>query len=386
MTIKNASVLTEDFQFEKKDISIEGERISDVSDDGRFIDAAGCYLIPGLMDIHFHGCAGYDFCDATPEAIEYMAEYELINGITSICPASMTLPADDLKKICRNAASFHRSWKPGGSARLCGINLEGPFISPEKKGAQNPAYIRNPDPEMFTELLRAADGLVKLVTIAPELERALDFIRSFSSKTRISLGHTACDYETAVRAFTAGAKHLTHLYNAMPPFNHRNPGPIGAGMDAKATAELICDGVHIAPAAVRAAFALFGNDRIIFISDSMRAAGMPNGEYTLGGLAVHVDGKLATLSDGTIAGSASNLMDCVRTAALWMGLPLETAVKCATINPARAIGEDKEYGSIRTGKYADLILLEQDTLAVKKVFSHGIEIGTLNGLPAAKNT
>ena len=224
---------------------------------------------------------------------------------------------------------------------------------------------------MFLRLLTASDGLIKLITVAPELEHAMDFIREFSSNVRISLGHTTCDYATAALAFSAGAKQITHLYNAMPPFHHREPGLIGAGMDAHATAELICDGIHISPSALRAAIALFGADSIIFISDSMMATGMPDGNYTLGGLPVHVTGNLATLADGTLAGSATNLMDCVRTAVTKMNIPLETAIQCATINPAKAIGEDRASGSIEIGKYADLVLLEEDTLAVRTVISHG---------------
>ena len=347
MIIKNASVFTNDCCFLDKDIFIEGEKLSDTTTDPSVLDGSGCYLIPGLMDIHFHGCVGYDFCDASIESLLQMAEYELKNGITSICPASMTLDKDTLLSICENAVNYADAASVTQGARLCGFNLEGPFISPNKRGAQNPAYITTPDIGMMNELLSASKGLAKLITIAPEMEGALPFIKEFA-------------------AFLAGAKHMTHLYNAMPPLHHRHPGPIAAGMEnTSVTAEIICDGIHVAPAAVRAEFALFGKDRMIFISDSMMAAGMPDGEYTLGGLRVHVTGKLATLDDGTIAGSATNLMDCMRTAINTMQIPLETAVRCCTINPAKAIGEDKEYGSIKTGKFADLVLLEKDTLAIR---------------------
>lgn len=372
MIIKNASVFTNDCCFLDKDIFIEVEKLSDATTDPSVLDGSGCYLIPGLMDIHFHGCVGYDFCDATLESLLKMAECELKNGITSICPASMTLAKDTLLSICENAVNYADTASVTQGARLCGFHLEGPFISPEKRGAQNPAYIAAPDIEMMKELLSASKGLAKLITIAPEMEGALSFIKEFADDIRISIGHTSCDYETAKAAFLAGAKHMTHLYNAMPPLHHRHPGPIAAGMEnTSVTAEIICDGIHVAPAAVRAAFALFGKDRMIFISDSMMAAGMPDGEYTLGGLRVHVTGKLATLDDGTIAGSATNLMDCMRNAVNTMQIPLETAVRCCTINPAKAIGEDKDYGSIETGKFADLVLLEKDTLAIRHVILHG---------------
>lgn len=375
MIIKNALVFTDDCKFTEKDVYIDGERIADTASDSEVIDAAGCYLIPGLTDIHFHGCMGHDFCDATQEALTAMAEYELKNGVTSICPASMTLSEKDLIHICENAKDYRNAWKPGKTARLCGINLEGPFIAMNKKGAQNPKYVTPPNPDMFQHWIDAGDGLVKLTTIAPETEGAMDFIKKFSKEVRISIGHTDCDYDTAREAFLAGASHITHLFNAMPPFTHRKPALIGAGFDTKkVTPEIICDGIHIHPSSVRTAFAIFGDDRLIFISDSMMATGMENGDYSLGGLAVKVTGRLATLEDGTIAGSATNLMDCLRTAVQTMEIPIESAVKCATINPARAIGEDKEYGSITVGKYADLVLLDKESLALKNVISHGIVI------------
>ena len=375
MVIKNALVFTEECKFVEKDVYIEGERIADTASDSDVIDGTGCYLTPGLMDIHFHGCMGHDFCDATQEAVNAMAEYELKNGITSICPASMTLSEESLVHICENAKEYRDAWKPGTKARLCGINLEGPFIAMNKKGAQNPKYVVPANAEMFQRLIDAGDGLVKLTTIAPETEGAMDFIRQFSKEVRISLGHTDCDYDTAKEAFLAGASHITHLFNAMPPFTHRKPALIGAGFDIKkVTPEIICDGIHIDPASVRVAFSIFGDDRLILISDSMMATGMENGDYSLGGLAVKVTGRLATLVDGTIAGSATNLMDCVRTAVQKMEIPLESAIKCASINPAKAIGEDKEYGSIKVGKYADLLLLDKNDLSLKKVISHGVVV------------
>lgn len=371
MIIKNASVFTPNNGFVQKDIFIENDKFSANTSDDTTLDGSGCYLIPGLMDIHFHGCAGFDFCDATPEALHQMAKYELRSGITSICPASMTLPEEILSVVCENAAAFHSAWKPGDTARLCGINLEGPFISPKKKGAQNPAYIKQPDTEMFRRLQQISAQLIKLVTLAPELEYAMEFIEELSADVRISLGHTDADYETALRAFDKGAGHVTHLFNAMPGFTHREPGLIGAAFDSKHTmVEIICDGIHISPTVIRAAFALFGDDRIIFISDSMMAAGMKDGTYALGDQPVTVTGNHAALADGTLAGSATNLMKCMTTA-VSMGIPLEHAVKCATINPARAIGEDKDYGSIEIGKYADCLLLDQQSLSLQEIILHG---------------
>ena len=375
MIIKNALVFTLDQGFVNKEVKIKDGRFTDedIVED-TVIDAQGNYLIPGLVDIHFHGCAGHDFSDGTPEALQAIGAYELKNGITSICPASMTLAEETLANVCENAYAYYtkpETDKPEGS-RLCGIHHEGPFISMEKKGAQNPAYVKSPDIAMFNRLQDAAHGLVKLITIAPETEGAEEFIKELSSKVHISVGHTCSDYDTAYKAFALGADHVTHFFNAMPAFTHRAPGVFGAAFDQKhVMPEMICDGVHINPSAVRVVFSLFGKERMIMISDSMMATGMEDGDYSLGGLPVKVHGNLATLADGTIAGSATNLMDCVRTVVKKMDIPLETAIRCASYNPAKAIGVDDVCGSIEAGKLGDCVILSKDDLATQKVILGG---------------
>lgn len=375
MIIKNALVFTLDQGFVNKEVKIKNGRFTDedIVED-TVIDAQGNYLIPGLVDIHFHGCAGHDFSDGTPEALQAIGAYELKNGITSICPASMTLAEETLANVCENAYAYYtkpETDKPEES-RLCGIHLEGPFISMEKKGAQNPAYVKSPDIAMFNRLQDAAHGLVKLITIAPETEGAEEFIKELSSKVHISVGHTCSDYDTAYKAFALGADHVTHFFNAMPAFTHRAPGVFGAAFDQKhVMPEMICDGVHINPSAVRVVFTLFGKERMIMISDSMMATGMEDGDYSLGGLPVKVHGNLATLADGTIAGSATNLMDCVRTVVKKMDIPLETAIRCASYNPAKAIGVDDVCGSIDAGKLGDCVILSKDDLATQKVILGG---------------
>ena len=374
MIIKNASVYTEEGFFQMKDIFIEGDRFADSIEkvsDRTEVDASGCYAIPGLTDIHFHGCMGYDFCDGTREAIENMAIYEARNGVTNIVPATMTLPEDMLLDICRMARAYYEEEGRRGRARFQGINLEGPFLSMAKKGAQNGAYIRKADIELFDRLNGASGGIVKLLAIAPEEDGAMEFIEKKHREVVISLAHTCADYGTAMEAFAKGASHVTHLYNAMPPYTHRSPGLIGAAADKMAEVELICDGVHIHPAAVRTTFKIFGDDRIILISDSMRATGLEDGDYSLGGQPVKVVGNLATLADGTIAGSATNLLDCMRTAVLKMGIPLETAVKCAAVNPARSVGIYDDFGSIAPQKKADVVLLQKENLALRQVILDG---------------
>lgn len=325
---------------------------------------AGQYILPGLIDIHFHGCAGYDLCDGSVDAVRAIASYELTHGITSISPATMTLPEETLTDICTVCASAAESeildsGIPLGDI-LKGIYLEGPFISMEKKGAQNPAFIHKPDVEMLKRLQRAAHGMIKIAAIAPEIEGAIECIRGGENNMRFSIAHTCADYETTKQAIDAGAHHITHLYNAMPPFSHREPGVIGAAAESDGvTAELICDGIHIHSSVVRNTFRLFGAGRIVLISDSMMATGMDDGEYALGGQKVWVKGSLATLGDGTIAGSVTNLYDCMRTA-IRMGVPREEAVRAATANPAEAIGIEREYGSLQAGKKADVLVTDRE--------------------------
>ena len=361
MIIKDANIFTQDNRFVKGSVVVENGRFVSIAEQpeyaGEVIEAKGLYMIPGLVDIHFHGCMGADMCDGTKEALDVITQYEASVGVTSVCPATMTIPKDELSAVMKNAGAYAYH----GGAHLVGINMEGPFISPAKKGAQAAENIMHCDYEYFNQLQDAAGGLIKLVDIAPEEAGAMEFIDKVKGTVVVSLAHTASDYDTAMEAIAHGASHATHLYNAMPPLNHRNPGVIGAVRDSdNCHVELICDGVHIHPSVIRATFAMFGAQRMILISDSMRATGLDDGEYTLGGQPVTVKGNLATLHDGTIAGSATNLVDCMRFAVKHAGLPLETAVMCATANPAKEIGIFDEVGSIAVGKKADFVLLDQD--------------------------
>lgn len=373
MIIKNVKVFQEDGKFVSGEVYINGEEFGDVAsaNDNEVIDGNGCFAIPGLTDVHFHGCVGYDFCDGNEEAISAMAEYELQNGITAIAPATMTLSEEMLMKIAKAASELQN----GKGADLVGINMEGPFISMEKKGAQNPNYIHKPDVDMFRKLQKTSGNLFKLCAIAPEQDGAMEFIKELKDEVGLCVAHTTADYDTAKAAFEAGARQVTHLFNAMPPFTHRAPGVIGAACDnEKVRVEMICDGVHLHPSVIRTAFKMFGDDRIVMISDTMMATGKPDGTYALGGQEVTVRGNVATLTEGgAIAGSVTNLMNCVRYAVKEAGIPLESAIKCAAINSAKAIGTYDKYGSISKGKYANLVLLDKD-LAITKVIKRGKEV------------
>jgi N-acetylglucosamine-6-phosphate deacetylase len=374
MVFKNARVYQPDHTFCRRDLAIrEGRFTFDtaVRPGEEVLDADGLFALPGLVDLHFHGAVGYDFCDGTEEAIQAIADFEAQHGILAICPATMTFPEDILGRVM-DAAAAHRN---GKGADLVGINMEGPFISPHKVGAQNPAYVHAADCAMFDRLQTRANGLIKLVDIAPEEPGAMEFIRASRGKVRLSLAHTCADYETARAAFSAGVSHLTHTYNAMPGIAHRTPGPIVAGLEAGAEAELISDGVHIHPAMVRFTFRVFGAGHVILIADSMRACGLADGEYNLGGQSVTVSGPRATLTSApdTIAGSATCLYDCMRRAVQDMDVPLENAVRAASENPARSLGIDADYGSIAPGRYGNLLLAGPD-LALRSVYRRGVPI------------
>jgi N-acetylglucosamine-6-phosphate deacetylase len=358
MIIRGGRVFDGRDGFVGRDLYVDGDRISGGDRGGEVVDAAGCYVIPGLIDIHIHGCVGREFVECPSRDMSLMTRYEASRGVTAICPTTLTLSEDVLARACGEIASAS---DPEG-AEIVGINLEGPFISPNKLGAQNPGYVRPPDAALFRRLKSASGGMVKMLAVAPEVEGAFAMIDELKDEVVCSVAHTAADYETAARAFSLGARHVTHLYNAMPPFHHRSPGVIGAALDAPGCmAELICDGVHIHPSVVRATFGMFGAGRIVMVSDSMMATGLGDGVYQLGGLPVRVSGNVAVLEDGgNIAGSVTNLMDCLRTAVRDMGIPLHYAVKCASVNPARAIGIFSERGDLSAGKIADAVLLDDD--------------------------
>ena len=374
MIIKNANIFTENCTFQKGDIIIKGEffaenSAADECSTEQIIDAEGLTAIPGLVDVHLHGCMGFDFSDADEEGLKEMLRFEASNGITSVCGTTLTLPEKQLSEACKKISTV--SDEKG--AAIVGIHLEGPFLSYNRRGAQNPDYLCVPEVEMIERLQKDANGLVKLIAIAPELDGALDVIAKLRSKgIRVSLAHTEANYDLATKAFESGARQVTHLYNGMLPFQHREPGVIGAARDFdECTPELICDNVHLHPSVVRASFAMFGDDRIIMVSDTMMATGKADGIWDLGGLKVEVKGNLATLVEGnSIAGSATHLMGCLKTAVKQMNIPLESAVKCCTKNPAKAIGIFDKRGSITPGKYADTVLMDRD-LNIKKVILRG---------------
>lgn len=378
MIIKNGQVFNSNGRFIPADVELAGDRIVKVAPAGTLygdeeLDAAGKYVTPGFVDIHIHGAAGSDFCDGMDGSDKYvraMQKYLGSQGVTSFLGTTMAFSEEILDRIFDTARPIFG--QEGYGAVLRGVNMEGPFFNKAKKGAQAEEYIIDPDWEMFQRLWERSGHNIRLVDVAPELPGALEFAQKASKLCTVSIAHTCATYEEATAAFANGFTHTTHLFNAMPAFTHRAPGVVGAASDFAEHIEMICDGIHLNPSVVRAVFNMFGPDRVCIISDAMQACGMPNGEYSLGGQKVFMTDGLATLADGTIAGSATCQAEGFRRAVKF-GVPLESALKAATINPAKAAGLFDEVGSIAVGKRADVLVLGAD-LHPEHIFIGGKEL------------
>ena len=346
---------------ELTDITVEDGRFSCIgktNEDG--IDIGGMRIMPGLIDIHTHGCAGCDTMDGEYAGLEKMSREHARCGVTAWLPTTMTADINRLKEITAIDT------KDIYGAKIEGFHLEGPYIAEKYKGAQNPKYIKTPDYAEFSEIEN-----VRMITVAPELEGSMEFIERVSHETRrkdkscvVSLGHTDADYDTAVTAIESGALCLTHVFNAMPPLHHRKPGVIGAAVQKNIYVQVICDGLHIHPSVILALYKMFGTERMILISDSMRATGLEDGKYDLGGLDVYVKNNSARLADGTLAGSISTLLGCVR-CAIRFGIPESDAFEMASGTPARILGLNK--GRIEPGYDADFIVLDSEYNVCKTV-------------------
>ncbi|MDD6176162.1 MAG: N-acetylglucosamine-6-phosphate deacetylase [Firmicutes bacterium] len=363
MLLKNATILNGEFHRVKGDLLMQGETIVQIGEQieapgEQALDCSGKLLVPGLIDIHTHGAVGCDHSSGDPEALRKIAEYEGKNGVTAFLPTTMTISEEAIRKAAVNVRDYCKTEHAG--ATPLGVHMEGPFFSQAKRGAQPPEWIREPDAEMFRRLNAACGGMIKIVDVAPEVDGALEFIRAVKGEAVVSVAHTAADYDQTRAAFEAGASHAIHLYNGMTGATHRAPGVVGAVWDTPdVTAELICDGIHIHPAMLRSTFRLLGR-RVVMISDSLEAAGMPDGARFLdaGGHEITVTNGKATLADGTIAGSSTNLMECVRRV-IGFGVELETAFYAASFAPAKVIGCEKLLGSLEPGKRADVVILDE---------------------------
>ena len=374
MIYKNAYLFTE-AGFIDSSFSIENGHFVEIMpgyDGTAEIDLQGAAVIPGLIDIHNHGNSGADFSDGDFDGLVRMGRFLAENGVTSFAPASMTLPYDTLASAFATGVRL-RDNRPEACSRIVGINMEGPFFSEKKKGAQNAEYLRNPDFDAFKALYDGCGGLIRLVDLAPELPGAVAFTEKAKEFCTVSVAHTDASYEDAKAVFDAGATHITHLYNAMPGIHHRKPGVIGAGSENNGVvAELICDGLHVHPSAVRMAFKLYPG-RICLISDALRCTGMPDGVYPFGGQQLTLKNGEARMPDGALAGSTATLYQCMLNV-IAFGIEKEEAIRAATIIPAREVGCDNVLGSVAAGKLADFIVCDRDTLQKKAVYMEGQRI------------
>ena len=368
MKIYNAKVFHKG-GFNKTAISFEDKIQGFEAKDG--IDAKGAYIIPGLIDVHTHGAVGIDGSDCVAEEVPQLAKYYASHGVTAFLFTTMTISRQELERQMH----IVRGHELGeGEARLAGVHLEGPFLSYAKRGAQKAEALQRPNIEMLRSLNEISGGKVKLITVAPEIEGALDFIREAKDVCTVSLGHSTANYDEAVAGFKAGASHVTHLFNGMQPFLHRDPGLVGAALDCGAYVELICDGFHIHPAMIMATYKMFG-DKLVVISDSLRCAGMPDGDYDLAGQPIRVVNGQARLLDGTIAGSSSNLLEELKNLVSY-GMPIEHAISAMSETPAKELGLD-DIGSLEEGKCADFVVLDEKLNLLTTVVGGKLAYGSL---------
>ena len=380
--IKNANIITPYEIKRGSSLVIEDGKIANIFNEetpakesyDEIIDVEGKYLSPGFIDLHNHGNFGHDAMEGTDEALDTMADYHIKNGVTSYLATTMTEEPGKIKEAVKNIGEYVKNGSKDSKtkAQVLGIYLEGPYFSMEKKGAQPPQYIKNPDLDEIKDLIKLSQDTIKIIALAPELEGAKESIKYLKEEgITITAGHTNATFDEAKAGIDLGITQATHLYNGMRAYSHREPGVIGAVLtDERVACEMICDGIHLHVGAMDLAIKMKGKDGIILISDAMMATGLKDGKYELGGQDVYVKEGAARLEDGTLAGSTLTLNKAVYNIVHMVNIPLEDAVRMASLNPAKAIGMSKEKGSIEIGKDADLIVFDED-LNISKAMVKG---------------
>ncbi len=368
MLIKNAFVYTTNYDFRKMDVLVEDGKIAEISEsinsDCESFDASGAHLIPGFINIHVHGAIGYDVMETTPDALEKVSVFFMQDGVTSYLPTTVAAPYDETVAAVKQFAAYMKT--PHEGAEVLGVNIEGPYLNMNFRGAHAPQFLAAPSNFSIDGIMEAADGQIKVITLAPEVEGAVEFVKAYKEQFKISLGHGGNDYDKCVAAFEAGATQVTHLFNTMPPIHHRNKGLIHAAFEAGVYAELICDNVHVDKSVVLMAIKMFGVDKICVITDGVHATGHQDGRYSFAGAPFTVVNGVAKNDEGNLVGGTATMLQCVKNLVKW-GISLEDAVRMATANPADAIGVADKKGRIDIGMDADLVLLDNE-LNVKKVW------------------
>jgi N-acetylglucosamine-6-phosphate deacetylase len=381
--IHASRILTPDEEISDGVIVVEGSRIAAIGhrDEMRLppdaVDyvATGMTVVPGFVDVHIHGAGGHDVMEGDARALDRITSTVARHGTTSVVATTVTAPIEDTCRSLQGIASYIRAHENGESdglaAEILGIHLEGPFISKARRGVHPPDALAKPSVATLGRFIEAADGLVKIVTLAPELPGALELIAAaVAAKIVAAIGHTDADYDQARAAIRAGARHAVHMYNAMRPFEHRDPGVVGAILtDPEVTAEVIADLVHVAGPAIQVLIGTKGFDTILLVSDGIAATGMPDGKYRLGNFEVSVKDGVARNSEGKLAGSTLTIDRALRNI-VGIGVPLQDAVRMATVLPARRLGLAGKKGIIAVGADADLVALTPD-LRVAGVMTRG---------------
>lgn len=371
MIIKGGKVLNDDFKFIDADILVNGKHIEriDLIDGEDIVDASGCYVVPGFIDTHMHSAVGKTFIDFDDDTYEKITAFEAQNGTTALVPAISAAPKKKLFSCIEYMKNCTQK-ESDGCAKIYGMHLEGPFFSEKYKGAHLPENIRDTDVKEFEEYLDVAEGCIKIITLAPELPGAEPVIKkAVENSVCVSIGHTNATYEEVLHAVELGATQGTHLFNAMSPMNHRNPGTVGGILFSSAKPEIICDFFHVHKDVVKMVYDLKGSDNINMITDSELGTGFPDGEYTVNGRTIIIKDKKTYTTDGTIAGGTSCLIDGIKNL-ISIGIPLEEACKMASKNPAETVGIYDKTGSLKEGKLADIVILDKD-YNIKNVILRG---------------
>ncbi len=375
--IKNVRIITPFELLYDHSLIIKKDKIEDIVEDKdinlkefkKVVDGQSLYLAPGFVDIHNHGNSGFDVMDATEEALDKIGAYHISNGVTSYLGTVITSSYENISNAIENIVSYKSK---DDKANLIGIHLEGPFFNRLKKGAQPEEYIVSPNIGKIKKILDESKGNLKMLSLAPELAGSMELINLLKENDIIvAMAHSNGKYKDIKKAIDNGVTVATHLYNGMRNFTHREPGIIGASLtDERVYCEIIYDRFHLHDIAVKIALKMKGYDKIILVSDAMRAAGLEDGEYDLGGQKVFVIDKLPKLKSGSIAGSTLDLQRAVYNMIYYLQVPIKEAVKMASLNPAKAINMDKDIGSIEIRKNADLILFDEN-IDIKQVFIGG---------------
>ena len=372
--IRNCRIVSPGSDIPRGNILIDGGEILSIRAElppdfaGEVIDGRGLIAVPGFIDIHSHGRSGFDFCDGSAEAFSAIGRGKLEDGVTGFLATSLSVSAGDLRKLCRQAAAYREN-TPDGAA-LLGVHLEGPFFNPDCAGAQNPAFLKDPDIALVDEL----DAIcpVKKVSFSPELPGGEAFTKALAERGIMpSGGHTAADYDCYSRCRKLGMKHLTHFCNVMTPLHHLRFGMVGGGlMDDDVYVEMICDGVHLCDQMIRMIARMKGVGRMMLITDAMRACAMPDGDYSLGGLPVVVKEGCARLTTGAVAGSTLCFFNGLKRLVRLTGLPLSEAVRATALNQAESLNLGRR-GKLEKGFIADIVLLDEE-LDVQKTICGGV--------------